>query len=77
MLCEKDFDVHMEIHAYTVHSTSQECLEKCGESLQEMVNYHTVRHICTHTRTDTLYVVATGERLRYSAVWKCPGLLTY
>uniref|UniRef100_A0A3Q4HBW6 Arf-GAP with coiled-coil, ANK repeat and PH domain-containing protein n=1 Tax=Neolamprologus brichardi TaxID=32507 RepID=A0A3Q4HBW6_NEOBR len=26
-----------------------ECLEKCGESLQEMVNYHTVRHICTHT----------------------------
>uniref|UniRef100_A0AAX7VTS5 Arf-GAP with coiled-coil, ANK repeat and PH domain-containing protein n=1 Tax=Astatotilapia calliptera TaxID=8154 RepID=A0AAX7VTS5_ASTCA len=32
--------------------------------LQEMVNYHTVRHICTHTRTDILYVVATGERLR-------------
>lgn len=23
----------------------QECLEKCGESLQEIVNYHMVRHI--------------------------------
>lgn len=33
--------------------TMQECLEKCGESLQEIVNYHMVRQFYTHTHTYT------------------------
>lgn len=38
-----------------VLSTLQECLEKCGESLQEIVNYHMVRHTSA---------LATGEGSR-------------
>lgn len=53
----------------------QECLEKCGESLQEIVNYHTVRHThtlhyTTHTSTPAL---ATGEGSRCRVVLTRPG----
>lgn len=55
---------------YTVYvcvsSTLQECLEKCGESLQEIVNYHMVRHTSA---------LATGERSRQGGVPTRPGPL--
>lgn len=33
----------------------QECLEKCGESLQEIINYHMVSRPCTPPRTARWY----------------------
>ncbi len=55
LLCENKVYAHMEMYVLicVCMSSLQECLEKCGESLQEIVNYHTVRHTSA---------LATGER---------------